>query len=75
MVVTVRFAGDDESDTVKFLLGHREANADADLDVYSPTSPMGGALLGAKIGDTVSYELPNGRKASVELVDAVPFTG
>ena len=73
MVVTVRFSGDD--DTERFLLGHREANAGSDLDVYSPTSPLGAALLGAKVGDTVSYEMPNGRTASVELVEAVPFTG
>jgi transcription elongation factor GreA len=73
MVVTVRFAGDD--DTERFLLGNREANADSDLEVYSPTSPLGSALLGAKIGSTVEYAMPNGRKASVELVDAVPFSG
>jgi transcription elongation factor GreA len=73
MVVTVRFAGDDETET--FLLGHREANASSDIEVYSPTSPLGAALLGAKVGDTVEYTMPNGRKAKVDLVDAKPFTG
>ena len=73
MVVTVRFPGDD--DTVAFLLGHREANAGTDIDVYSTTSPLGEAVLGAGVGDSVAYALPNGKKLSVEIVDAVPWTG
>ena len=72
MVVTIRFAGDD--DTEKFLLANRELEDDS-IDVYSPESPMGKALNGAKKGDTVSYEGPNGRTFEVEVVDAVPYTG
>ena len=71
MVVTVRFPGD--TDTEKFLLGHREANAGTDINVYSTTSPLGKAVLGTKLGETVAYELPNGKKLTVDVIDAVPY--
>lgn len=74
MKVTVRFGGDSETET--FLLGSREMlslDSSVDLDVYSPTSPLGGAIVGASVGDNVSYEAPNGRTISVEVVDATPF--
>ncbi|UAL30641.1 transcription elongation factor GreA [Nocardioides rotundus] len=72
MKVTVKFAGDDETET--FLLANRELE-DEDIEVYSAESPMGKALIGAKKGDKVSYEAPNGRSIEVEVVDAVPYTG
>ena len=71
MIVTVRFPGD--TDTEAFLLGHREANAGSDINVYSTTSPLGKAVLGTAIGSTVAYELPNGKKLTVEIVDAKPY--
>ncbi|MEZ5098133.1 MAG: transcription elongation factor GreA [Nocardioides sp.] len=72
MKVTYRFVGDDETET--FLLGHREIE-DGTIAVFSPQSPLGAAILGAKRGDTVSYDAPNGRRLEVEIVDAVPYTG
>jgi transcription elongation factor GreA len=72
MKVTYRFAGDDGSST--FLLGAREIEDDS-LDVFSPQSPLGSAILGAKKGDTVTYTAPNGKKLEVEILDAVPYTG
>ena len=44
-----------------------------DLDVYSEKSPLGAAVLGAKIGDKVSYTLPNGKTISVEILGAEFF--
>ena len=74
MVVTIRWAGD--SDTEEFLLGAREmADESAGLQVYSPQSPMGSALLGSKVGDEVDYTAPNGKVLKVEIVGAVPYTG
>ena len=73
MVVEVRFAGD--SDTDRFLIGSREDNTREDIEVYSAQSPLGLALTGAKIGDTVSYTLPNGKEMQVELLSAEPFAG
>ena len=72
MQITYRFAGDDEEDT--FLLGAREM-ATGDIDVFSPQSPLGAAVLGAAVGDTVSYEAPNGKQLTVEIVAAEPYVG
>jgi transcription elongation factor GreA len=74
MIVTIRFAGD--SGTEQFLLGSRELlsmDSSVEIDVYSPTSPLGAAILGKKKGDEVSYETPNGKSITVEVVDAKPF--
>ena len=38
------------------------------LDVISPASPMGAAIMGASVGDTLSYESPAGGTLSVEIV-------
>jgi transcription elongation factor GreA len=73
MVVTVRFADDEETET--FLIGSREEADTTDLDVYSAASPLGKALTGAKEGATVSYETPTGKTLSVTLISAKPYTG
>ena len=73
MLVEVSFAGDDETET--FLIGSREESETAGVDVYSAASPLGRALTGAREGDTVSYETPNGKTMQVTLVSAKPFTG
>ncbi len=72
-VLTVRYDGDDVDEN--FLLATREEGTEGDLDVYSPESPLGKALLGAKEGETREYELPNGNIQKVTLVKAVPYTG
>lgn len=71
MVVTADVAGDE----MVFLLGSREIAGSADIDVFSPTSPLGAAILGHKVGDSVSYEAPNGRQIPVEIRQARPFVG
>jgi transcription elongation factor GreA len=71
MTVTVRFSDGDEE---TFLLGSSEV-AVGDIEVYSEKSPLGSAILGKRAGDSASYELPNGRSVSVEIVSAKPFTG
>jgi transcription elongation factor GreA len=73
MVVTVRFG--DDTDEATFLLGSREEAETAHIDVYSPASPLGAALIGAKEGETVEYQTPNGRTMAVTLVKAVSFGG
>ena len=69
-VVEVRFPG--EKATEKFLIGSREDHS-ATIDVFSPVSPLGGAVTGHKPGEKVSYTLPNGRDASVEIVSVSPY--
>lgn len=73
MVVTTRFVGDDDQEV--FLLGAREMAGDSDLEVFSPQSPLGKAIIGFKTGDVVTYEAPNGKELKVEIVEAVPFQG
>jgi transcription elongation factor GreA len=46
-----------------------------DLQVFSPQSPLGSAIIGSKRGETVTYEAPNGKKLKVEIVEAVPYQG
>jgi transcription elongation factor GreA len=65
-VITVRFPAWDEVET--FLLGSREEAAHASIEVYSPTSPLGAAVLGKKVGDTATYLLANGNSMSVEVL-------
>jgi transcription elongation factor GreA len=72
MTVTVRFQGD--GDEVTFLLASREESG-APIDVYSPRSPLGSAINGKKVGEKATYTLPNGRSATVEILDAVPYAG
>jgi transcription elongation factor GreA len=62
-VVTANIAGDES----KFLIGNREIAGDSDLDVYSEKSPLGMAIIGLKVGDSVSYSAPNGRQIPVEI--------
>jgi transcription elongation factor GreA len=68
MKVTVDLMGDE----VIFLLGSREI-ASGDLSVYSEKSPLGAAVMGAKIGDTVSYTAPNGKEIKVEIKEATNY--
>lgn len=74
MKVTIRFEGDDDTET--FILGSRELLAldkSVDIEVYSPDSPLGKAISGKRKGDLVTYDAPNGRPVTVEIVDTVPF--
>ncbi len=63
MIITVDMGGD----TMQFLLGSREISS-GDLDVYSEKSPLGAALLGAKVGDLVTYRAPNGKEINVAVL-------
>ena len=70
-VVTVRFPAFDEEET--FMLGSREEAAHASIEVYSPTSPLGAAVLGKRVGDSTSYTLANGKEMTVEVVRVQPY--
>ncbi len=70
MVVKVAMFGDEET----FLLGSREINDDT-MQVYSEKSPIGAAVNGAKIGDLVTYEAPNGKHIEVKVLATTPYEG
>jgi transcription elongation factor GreA len=71
MVVTIAFDGDDD-DTLTFLLASREF-ATSDIDTYSPQSPLGGSVLGKKVGEDSEYQLPNGSTMKVKVLEAKPY--
>ena len=56
-VVTIRYEGD--SDTETYLLGSIEERREG-MEIMSPTSPLGTALMGHRPGDTVEYVAPGG---------------
>jgi transcription elongation factor GreA len=63
-VVEIRYDGDD--DTERFLIGSIEERG-SDLEVMSPGSPLGSALLGKKVGDKAAYTTPTGAELTVEV--------
>jgi len=65
-VVTLRYEGDDQDDTTDYFVGSIEERP-GDLTVVSPGSPLGQALLGHAVGDTVEYAAPGG-SLRVEIV-------
>jgi transcription elongation factor GreA len=73
MVLTVRL--DDELEPEVFLLAHGGPLVNASLDVYSPESPIGRALLGARPGDVRECTLPSGTGVRITLVTATPLRG
>jgi transcription elongation factor GreA len=64
IVVGLRYDGDD--DVERYLIGSIEERREG-VSVISPGSPLGQALMGKKVGDTVTYEAPSGALA-VEIV-------
>jgi transcription elongation factor GreA len=70
MVVTVEIFGDEET----FLLGNREIADGSDLQVFSEKSAMGAAINGKSVGDSTSYEAPNGKTVEVKILKAKPYT-
>lgn len=68
MVIKIDMAGDE----MTFLLGSREI-ASGDIDVYSEASPLGAAILGAKIGDQVNYLTPSKKVFVVTILEAKPY--
>ena len=64
-VVAIRYAGDDEVE--RYLIGSIEERHD-DLEVISPSSPLGVALIGSAPGDSVTFTAPTGAELEVEIV-------
>jgi len=57
-VVTIVYDGDDDDMAETYHIGHIEEKGE--LDVISPTSPLGAALMGKSAGDEVEYDAPGG---------------
>ena len=68
-LVTIALGGNE----MRYVLGARDMASVSEYDVLSEDSPIGKAIIGAKAGDTVSYQAPNGRTISVTIKDAKPL--
>jgi len=71
MVVSVELNGK----KTEFLLGSSEMAENTDLTVYSPDSPIGIAITGAKVNETVEYTAPTGKKISLKILAIKHFEG
>jgi transcription elongation factor GreA len=71
MVLTVRI--DDDPQTETFLLAESNVPAPSEIEVSSPASPIGRAVLGAREGDTRTCRLPDGHTISITLLAARPY--
>jgi transcription elongation factor GreA len=63
--ITLRFGEDKTTET--FLIGSIEQSRPG-LDVITPTSPLGAALLGPRTGDTVTYRAGVGGSITAHVV-------
>ncbi len=71
-LVTIVYDGDSDDMAEQYLIGHvEEKPASEDVSVMSPSSPLGAALIGAKDGDTISYEAPTKKMLKVRVLKAV----
>lgn len=69
MVVTITMAGKERT----FLLGNREIAEGTDLEVFSSDSPLGGAIHGSSVGQTIDYIAPNGKSMPIDIKAAKPY--
>ena len=65
-VVAIQYEGDDDAE--RYLIGSIEEKG-ADVEVLTPGSPLGQALIGARVGDWVEFESPTGAVLKVEVVE------
>ncbi len=63
VVVVLDVAGDEDT----YLVGSRE-DRHTDLEVLSADSPLGQAVLGARPGDTRTFETPSGATLDVRVI-------
>lgn len=67
LVVTLDIDGDEET----YLLGSRE-DEHHKHEILSSASPMGKAVNGARVGDTVDFHTPTGARLEVRVVGIRP---
>jgi transcription elongation factor GreA len=63
LVISVDLNGSEK----KFLLGSAEIS-DESVEVYSPDSPIGSAIIGKKVGEELEVFLPNGKAIKVKIL-------
>jgi transcription elongation factor GreA len=74
IVVTYKYDGDSDDEAETFVLASIEMKPFVgDIEVFSPASPIGQALLGHKAGETVAFTGPTGREIKVQILKAEPY--
>jgi transcription elongation factor GreA len=68
--ISIVYEGDSDDMAETYIIGHVEEQKDG-YDIVSPGSPLGSALLGAKVGQEVAYQAPNG-ELKVKILAAEP---
>lgn len=58
-----------------FVVGSREILVSDDINVFSPSSPIGEAILGKKAGETAEFEAPNGKTMKVKILEVSVYKG
>lgn len=66
---TVRFVVEPTGKTFELTLAYPKDISEHDTDIVSITAPIGSALLGLSIGQSVDWILPGGRQTVVRVVD------
>jgi transcription elongation factor GreA len=67
-VYTFVFEGDSEADAERYMIGHIEEQPPEGVELMGTESPLGSALIGAEAGETVSYQVPNGKTLKVRVL-------
>jgi transcription elongation factor GreA len=65
--VTIVFEGDSDDMAETYLVDSVEERRDG-VEVVTPTSPLGSALMGGTVGSTVGYAAPNGSELRVKIL-------
>jgi transcription elongation factor GreA len=65
-VVAIRYEGDDDAE--RYLIGSIEEKG-GEHEVLTPGSPLGKALMGARVGDWIEFDSPTGMPLKVEIVE------
>ncbi len=66
-LVTFVYDGDDDDSAETYLIDSVEQRAEG-IDVITPGSPMGEALVGRREGEHVTYTAPNGNSLGVKIL-------
>lgn len=60
-VFTFVYDGDSDDLAERYMIGHMEEQTPDGVDLMGPDSPLGSALVGAEIGENVTYLAPGGQ--------------
>jgi transcription elongation factor GreA len=58
-VYEIVYDGDSDDMAERYMIGNMEEEIEG-ADVISSTSPLGAALNGSSVGDSITYDAPNG---------------